>query len=215
MTEGLSDWTTRLDDLPDEWRSADVTMELLSACLDPSVDPVGPPPDGTRWQLVKLPCRPATAKSTAGGRAFVASCAPEFFVRIGWTPVPELRTVYYMVPPERGDQPPSAEILVPVPRADAVTALAAELHAAGVPWQGRAWHWPATFTPAVVSREWREKSYRIWDGPTGGGTEEIPAGWEEKSTPAACEIGLFGVWQVGISWKPEPSLRELIGLPWM
>ena len=137
--------------------------------------------------------------------------SPEFFVRLGWTPIPVLNTFYYMRPPSDAVGP--AEILVPVPEQEHLLAFAYERAAAGRAWEGTAWCWPAKFTPAQIARVWRPETWGLWDGidkrgrRTGGSCVQ-EAGWEDTSVLARFEVGHSPVWNSEIEWRPRPFLTE-------
>jgi hypothetical protein len=203
------DLRARLGQLPEAWRGR-VPLELAAASLVPSAEPMAPPSE-TRWEQVRLPYRAARAK-VADGKALVAEDFPELFIVLGWMPVPELNSLYYMIPPD-ADGPPPAEILVPRPEEEQIVTLAYERAQMGTPWEGTAWLWPAKYSPAKVSRKWKGPGRGIWDGVDehghlAGGLFETEAGWRDTSSLATFEIGILGLWSFTITWKPQPIIRE-------
>lgn len=198
----------RLSELPPEWRQG-VPTELLEASFHPDEAPAQSVVPQTRLRRIRLPYQRAKS-SLPGDRAYMVE-SPEFFVRLGWSPIPVLNTFYYMRPPS--DPVGPAEILVPVPEEEHLLALAYERAAAGRVWEGTAWCWPAKFTPAQVTRVSRPESGGLWDGRDKwrrrtGGTFVREPGWEDTSVLARFEVGHSPVWTSEIEWRPRPFLSE-------
>jgi len=208
------EWSEQLSELPSSWRS-DISPELLAASFAPTdtLDRAALSPF-IRMQRVTLPCRPAKS-SAAGPGAYIVDSYPEFFVRLGWTPVPVLDSIHHMRPPDGPLVQVPPEILIPIPEEECLLDLAYDRAAVGSAWEGTAWHWPAKFTPAAVSRVWEEASLALWDGVDDGrpvgGSFEVGPGWRDESRLATFEIGYFNVWSVQITWHPEPLFTEQFG----
>ncbi|MDA0246318.1 MAG: hypothetical protein OT477_23145 [Chloroflexi bacterium] len=84
-------------------------------------------------------------------------------------------------------------IPIPIPDAAEVEALARELHAGGVAYEGVVWGWPVHYEP-----EWREESaeFQIPDGQGGWRTEIRPF-----FSPASFTIGQNGFWFYSLLWE--------------
>lgn len=77
-----------------------------------------------------------------------------------------------------GDQSPIVPILIP--ELEEVKALAAKLHAKGVPWRGEAFGWPAESNPE---------------------DSEPPLDSRMTFTPADFSIGESGIWFYSLMWE--------------
>jgi hypothetical protein len=204
----MSDWTERLAEIPSGWYSQRIAMPLLQACGCPGEDE-GRPPDGTQMRQVRLKCRPALSKAL-GERAYKIMAEPDWFVRIGWTPIPYFdKTAYMRAPDDLHD----ASILVPVPTQDALLDVAYRVAAEGAAWSGTAWLWPAKFTPARVGRQWEGESTVMWDGQDEegrpiGGTEWVGPGWADTSSLATFTVGHLDVWSASVTWSPRPVIHS-------
>lgn len=208
-----SDLEARLAELPDAWRG-DVPLALLRACRVPSEAQVASPIPGTHYERVQLPCRPARS-SLPGPHAFIPECDVEFFLFLGCTPLPLLKSAVYLAPPDGAAEAPM-DLLVPVPDDDPLFEVAYDHAARGEAWKGEAFGWPASYDPPHVERRWAEGRTVMWDGvdasgrPTGGITE-TPSGWEDRSSLARLRAGCAGVWTVTIEWQPRPVVTEYLG----
>jgi hypothetical protein len=80
--------------------------------------------------------------------------------------------------PQQADYSPVLPVLIPDLRE--VKAFARHLHAAGKPWEGEIFGWPAAYSP-----ESRKK----------------PAGSKMRYTPADFWIGESGIWFYSLMWE--------------
>jgi hypothetical protein len=128
---------------------------------------------------------PDVYKVGAGARQLTAA---------GWETVRRTSSYVYMrAPAGQGTKRPRMSLSVPT--RDTVRKLAEQLHAAGAPWRGTVFGWPASYTPY---REGAEIVYVVKDGV--GRNER-----QEHVRPASFSIGELNVWSKYAQWDNGPA----------
>lgn len=114
-----------------------------------------------------------------------------------------MNTIQVSIPQPKPVTPPESLLSVPVaiPALADVIQLAKALHAAGKPWEGTAFGWPADYTPEI-----NEANALFEEYDEQGAVQTVVA---PRWSPAIFCIGINDLWFISLTWELGGRPRAL------